>query len=98
MSRTRAATITKTIRQRFMDQIDADEEAERFLIASMHMRDQTVPRPGQMRLKWWNLEGDDGRCGTLSDGCEVIASVTVTRDDMNWSSVCGVAFEGVSGE
>lgn len=76
-----------------MDQIEADKEAERFLTMAMNRIDQQPPRPEELRLRWWNMENDDGRCGTLSiRGGQVVASVTVTRDDMNWSEVCGVAF------
>lgn len=80
------------IRQRHEDQIDADEAAECFLLQTMTMIDGSFPRPNEMRLKWWNLENDDGRCGTLSADGRVVASVTVTRDQWNWSEVCGVSF------
>ena len=93
MDSSRTAPSTQIVRQRFQDQIDADRAAEEFLLRAMTIRDQYEPRPAELRVRWWNLKSDDGRCGALSiRGGEIIASVTVTRDDMNWSEVCGVAF------
>ncbi len=86
------SSIASVIRFRFMDQVDADEEAEKFLVSAMQVNKNGNFSPSKFRLRWWNLEGDDGRCGTISYGNEVVATVTITRDDWNWSEVCGVSF------
>ena len=81
------ASVQSFVRQRYQDQIDADGAAEAFLIG-LARRFQ----PMFATVKWWNLEDDDGRAGALLVSGRVVASVTVTRDQMNWSEVCGVAF------
>jgi hypothetical protein len=84
-----SAPVHAVVHQRFQDQIDADGFAEAFL-----MQQFSRYEPWILEVRWWNLEGDDGRVGGLFAGGKIVASVTVTRDTMNWSEVCGVAFVG----
>lgn len=77
----------KTIRRHFQDQLEADYEAGEFLNQGLKF---CTARP--IELKWWNLENDDGRMGAVTSGGQVIATVTVIRDEMNWSLMSGTIF------
>lgn len=74
--------------QRFQDQLDANNFAEAFLLQQSSRYEPLI-----LKMRWWNLEADDGRVGGLYANGKIVASVTVTRDTMNWSEVCGVAFD-----
>lgn len=77
----------KTIRKHFIDQLEADWEAGQFLNQGLK---HCHKRP--IELRWWNLEGDDGRMGAVTSGGEIIATVTVIRDQSNESMMSGTLF------
>lgn len=87
-----ATPLHRVVRQRFVDQCDADEVAIKFIEdAALRLRDehQSYWTPF---IEWWNLEGDDGRVGVVKVQDTTFATVTVLRDQMNFSEVCGFAF------
>lgn len=77
----------RVIRKHFVDQLEADYEAEQFLLQGLKLCNE---KP--IELKWWNLEGDDGRMGAVMSGGQVMATVTVIRDAMNESLMSGTIF------
>jgi len=85
--RTTATQVHRIVRQHFVDQLEADYEAGEFLNQGLK---RCTERP--IELKWWNLEGDDGRMGAVISGGQIIATVTVIRDQMNESLMSGTIF------
>lgn len=83
----RATQPIATIRKHFVDQLEADCEAGEFLTKGLkHCTDRPI------ELKWWNLEGDDGRMGVVTSGGRIVANVTIIRDQMNESLVAGTIY------
>ena len=68
--RTTDAVVYDVVHQRFLDQITADEASEIFLMnAASRFKDARSGHLG-LNLKWWNLEGDDGRVDMPTElGC-----------------------------
>lgn len=79
--------VGKIIRQHFIDQIEADIAADEFLNQVLSGCEE---KPTE--LKWWNLESDDGRMGAVISGGQIIATVTVIRDQGNESMMSGTIF------
>ena len=78
-----------TVCERFIDQIDADDHAIKFIeAAGLRAKESFWP----VCIEWFNYDDADGRSGILRVVGKVLASVTVTRDQNNFSEVCGVSF------
>ena len=76
------------VRQRFIDQIEADEVAIKFLEdAGLRAKESFWP----VYIEWFEHD-NDGRSGILRVVGDVQASVTITRDQHNFSEICGVSF------
>jgi hypothetical protein len=84
---TTATQVHRIVRQHFVDQLEADHLADKFLSLAVK-RCKQFP----IEIRWWNLEGDDGRMGAVMSGGQIIATVTVIRDQLNESLMSGTIF------
>jgi hypothetical protein len=83
-----STSVHAIVRQRFIDQIEADEVVIQFLEdAGLRAKESFWP----VYIEWYEHDSD-GRSGVLRVLGNVQASVTVTRDQHNFSEICGVSF------